>query len=127
MSYHNTHSEPDDQVATLIELGRAARNIRTMSASDFLKIAGIKSDTMRKARFRARQRGQPVPAPLLEDSHSVDLFEAVKWLQRTGRYNALMRLHAHFDDMMDINRSLMRGIDTKHNIATFKDISKMLR
>ncbi len=122
MSDQHTHSDLDHQLATLIELGRAARNIRTMSASDFLKITGIKSDTIRKARFRARQRGQPVPVPLLEGSYSVDLFEAVNWLQRTGRYNALMRLHAHFDDMMDINRSLMRGIDTKHNAATFSDL-----
>ncbi|MEP1354522.1 MAG: hypothetical protein ABJK75_10935 [Tateyamaria sp.] len=44
-------------------------------------------------------------------------------MQRTGRYNDMIRLHAHFDGMMDVHRSLMRGIDPKITFPSFNSQS----
>lgn len=95
----------------LLALQRASRNHLSLPAHEFYKIAGLLPQTVRAARLRARQRGEPDPVPMLTDgTYNIDLVAALNWLQRTGRQGCLLRLKAYFDDVTLDSISIMRGV-----------------
>ena len=70
---------------------------------------------MRVARYRARKRGLPEPVPLTEGTYNVDLISAIDWLNKTGRYGAMMRLKAHLDEITNDSIAVMRGVRAVHS------------
>lgn len=111
-----------DTTDTLLKLMRAIRSGIHMTAADFYRICGIRPQTVRVARYRARKRGLPEPVPLTEGTYNVDLIKAIEWLNKTGRYGAVMLLKAHLDEITMDSISIMRGVRAVHSKQVLPDI-----
>ena len=106
-------------VDTFAELMRILRSgERSMPASQLYRVCGVLPDTVRKSRARAANRGMPNPLPFLGDgTYNIDLRDAVSWLQKTGRYGAMIRLHAHLEEVATESATIVRGFRTKHSLG----------
>lgn len=112
MTYANTARTDDvDMVDVIQAVRQAARAHISIQARDFYAIAGLRPHTVRTARWRARQRGEPNPVPFYKGTYSVDIVGTLPWLRRTGRYAAICRIDAYLRNIAEDSTTLLRGVN----------------